>query len=403
MQYYSHDATVDRVMTERSMFGLNTKSSSKMSDPFPRSGFEQPHQQTTEPAQQLSLISVCNNFTFEFLHQFTKNMRTKRSVVVSPFSIVQSFIIMYVASKGRTETDLQKYFLFSGKAPMFQSLVELNAALHKTGVFKSTNILCISDAHNVNNKFADLLGHVGSIVSFNYKSADTTVRVVNNIAAKTTNGMIDNVISANMLQPPTDFALINVIYFYSKWKSPFSAQMTTPNTPFRGNTTKVTMMSQYNGQFNHFADNNFAILEMDYVDGYFSMGFVLSTDIDRSRLERLVSQLSEKKISVLKIPKFKQEFKYKIDNIFRENGLHSLFQNLDTDLVSTSTAISYVVHGAAIIVDETGTKAAAYTSVLSQNSVSVAKEEINFIADRPFTYYIRYKPQNLIVFVGQFF
>jgi len=436
MQHYSHDATVDRVMTERSMFGLNTKSSSKMANAFPlpriltasdrqsgapdllasqqilgRDNFEQlrpPHQRTDEhntpkSAQQPSLVFVCNNFTFEFLHQFTKNMHTKRSVVISPFSIIQLFVIMYVTSKSRSETDMQNYFSFSGKASTFQSLIELNVALHKTGVFKSTNILCICDAHTVNNKFADLLEHVGSIISFNYKSADATVRIVNNIAAKTTNGMIDNVISANMLQPPTDFALINVIYFYSKWKSPFSPQMTSSNVPFRGKTTKVTMMTQYEGRFNHFVDNDQAILEMDYVDGYFSMGFVLSSGIDRPHLERLVSQLSQKQISVLKIPKFKQEFKYKIDNIFRENGLNSLFQNLDTDLVNTQTAISYIIHGAAIIVDEAGTKAAAHTSMVSENCASVTKEEIKFIADRPFTYYIRYKPQNLIVFIGQFF
>jgi serine protease inhibitor len=325
--------------------------------------------------------------------------------------MIQLFIMLYVASKDRTETDLQKYFSFTDKAATFKSLIQLNVDLNKTKVFTNSNIICIPDTTQLNDKYFKLLANVGDIIHYNYNATNKCVKTVNDIAARTTNNIIDNVVNDNMLQFPTQVVLINIIYFYSKWKLPFDSNLTTRERFYGGNATQVNMMNQRDNKFNYFEDKANQVLEMDYDDGFFSMGFILphattgNIDFTSADVENYIQRLVLTEISILKIPKFKHEFKYKVDNVFRENGLDSLFHNLETELIDTPIKISYIIHGAVIIVDESGTKAAAHTTMLSQYNDCVQKtsKNVTFIADHPFLYYIRYKPQNVIIFVGQHF
>jgi len=428
MQHYSHDATVDRVMTERSMFGMSTKSRSHGQDS--KSSFltndtadvfsklstlensTSNYYEIKEPTRKnlLLLPHICNDFNFNFLNQFTQKIKNRKSIIISPFSMIQLFIMLYVTAKGRSETDLQKYFSFPDKGSTFKSLVQLNIDLEKTNIFTNSNVICIPDTANLNDKYFKLLSNVGHIIHYNYDAADKCVKYVNDIAASTTNGMINNVINENMIKFPTKVVLINIIYFYSKWKSQFDPNLTKQET-FYGNTIKANMMMQRDGRFNYFEDNINQVLEMDYDDGFFTMGFILphkmtgDINLNNAQVEHYVQRLVPTEINILKIPKFVHEFKYKVDNIFRENGLDSLFRKLETELVNVPVEISYIIHGAVIMVDENGTKVAAHTSmVISQISFPPSEpKKINFIANHPFSYYIRYKQQNIIVFTGQYF
>lgn len=423
MQRYSHSTTVDRVMTERSMFGMSTKSRSRDYDSKPSfsvdidklSTIDDPSSNYYELKEKTTITknlpSIYNNFDFVFLDQFTQNIKNRKSIILSPFSIIQLFIMLYVAAKNRTEVDLQKYFSFTEKSSTFKSLVQLNVDLNRTKVFINSNIICIPDTVQLNDKYFRLLSNVGDIIRYNYNATNKCTKIINDIAARTTNNMINIVVNDNMLQFPTQIVLINIIYFYSKWKLPFDLNHTERERFYGGNTTQVDMMTQRDSRFNYFEDNTIQILEMDYDDGFFSMGFILprettgNIDFKSADVEHYIQHLVSTEINVLKIPKFTHEFKYKVDNIFRENGLDSLFHNLETELTDTPIKISYIIHGAVIIVDESGTKVSAHTTMLvSFNSCANTKQKnIKFIADHPFLYYIRFKPQNVIIFVGQHF
>ena len=92
-------------------------------------------------------------------------------------------------------------------------------------------------------------------------------------------------------------------------------------------------------------------------------------------------------------------------------GLKDIFQNVDIgDIVLSNDNypnnnypmyVSNIVHAATVEVDESGTKATAATSMIMQNSIS-KNNTINFIANHEFLYYIKYKPYNLIIFIGQY-
>lgn len=420
MQPYVHDTTVDRVMTERSMFGMSTKLRSR--DYESKSSFPTDAQLSTVagPSRNFyeletkkpptnNLSSICNNFNFVFLNQFIRNIKNRKSVIVSPFSMIQLFIMLYVTAKGRTDTDLQKYFSFTDKAETFKSLVQLNVDLAKTRVFVNSNVICIPETTQLDDKYSKLLSNVGNIIRYNYDTAGKCVKIINDIAAKTTNNMITNVVNDSMLKYPTEMVLINIIYFYSKWKLPFDPSLTERARFYGGNSMEVNMMTQRDGRFNYYEDDTHQILEMDYNDGFFSMGFILphettgNIDFKSKDVEHYIQRLASTEINTLKIPKFIHEFKYKVDNVFRENGLNSLFHKLETDLIDVPVEISYIIHGAVIIVDDTGTKSVAYTNMLASLNCHIETKKINFIADHPFLYYIRYKPQNLIIFVGQHF
>jgi len=319
--------------------------------------------------------------------------------------------MLYVSSRGRTEIDLKRYFSFNDKASTFKNLVQINAELVKTNIFTNTNLLCVSNSVNLNDKHVQLLNNIGCVMQYDYNNVGKYTDMINGIAKKVTNNMISNVITQDMLKFPTNVALINVIYFYSKWKSPFDPQMTKIEDFYSSSTTQVTMMTQTFTKFNYFEDKNNQILEMDYIDGYFTMGFILPKILQNNpitnndQLKYYISQLSQIEITTLKIPKFTHEFKYKIDNVFRENGLDGIFHNLEIDLFQDPVKLSYIIHGAVIIVDESGTKAAAHTTMVMSFGCTLSQNNktINFIANHPFLYYIRYKPKNVITFLGQYY
>ena len=359
---------------------------------------------------QPNLSNISNIFTLDFLKQITSSVNKQKSIILSPYSMIQLFIMLYVSSNGQSEIELQKYFSFGTKSNMFLEMQKLNDTLSQTNVFRNTSLICVSNKYKLNDNHVKSLMKLGYVVSYNDSQTESEANKLNQLSTKVSDGLITNVVTSEMLQPPTVMFLLNIIYFYSKWKSPFSPSETSSELFFGSSQRQVQMMKQTDIQTNYYEDVLFQLLEMDYDDGSFSMGFLLPKNkgqpiMDNSQLNTYIGKLSNTKISILQIPKFKQEFKYKVDNIFRKQGMTQVFDDLDISSliqpVSEPIAISYIIHGAVIIVDETGTKAAAYTGmVVSWNSTS---NKISFVANRPFLYYIRHKPTNLITFVGQYY
>ena len=63
--------------------------------------------------------------------------------------------------------------------------------------------------------------------------------------------------------------------------------------------------------------------------------------------------------------------------------------------------ISGVVHQANITVDEKGTEAAAATAITIAGSAAPEQPPIEVRFDRPFTYWLREKSTNAILFMGR--
>jgi len=103
----------------------------------------------------------------------------------------------------------------------------------------------------------------------------------------------------------------------------------------------------------------------------------------------------------VKIPRFKVENKFKLNNVLKSMGINLAFLDLaDFSKMSVKPLmISEVLHKTYVVVNEEGTEAAAVTSVgMMTNSMPVVKE---FIVNKPFLYLIREKSTGVILFIGK--
>ncbi|QKF93965.1 serpin family protein [Fadolivirus algeromassiliense] len=358
------------------------------------------------------LSEIINVFSLDFMLKFSEHIKSKKSLILSPFSILQAFCLLYFGSKGNTEKELRDYFSLPDKKTTFNSLYKITNLMTNSNVFNKMNLLCVPNYVMVNDAYLSYINRLGNIIKVDLKNINNETSRINNLISKSTNGMINNIIQPAMLSQSL-ITLINTIYFYSKWKNQFNPSYTRQE-PFYGiNKLMVNMMSQNDKTHRYFEDDINQVLEMDYVDGQFCMGFILPKSqyreaiVSNEQFNYYISQLQEKEISLVKIPKFKHETSYRVDNLFKKYGMKQIFKDADiSDIIPPTHGfpifISSIVHSAVIVVDEAGTKAAAATAMYLSNSISTNKK-ISFIANHQFMYYIRFKPYNTIVFIGQYY
>lgn len=358
------------------------------------------------------LFSQINNqFTFAFLNKFLRNMKQPKELILSPYSILQVFVLLYLGSKNQTERDLQNYFSFPDKQSLYNSVCNINSHLNQSGVFSKMNLVLIPNHLNVNSAYVEYINRLGHLKKYSKQNAMMETQKYNHMIANMTNGLIQNLLEPGMFQGINAVLLINVIYFYSKWKYSFDRRSTRPEI-FNGITRKqVPMMNLSDKKFRYFEDHMNQVLEMDYRDNVFTMGIILPKGSQMPTLNfqqyiHYVNNLREQKISTLKLPRFRHESRYDIKRLFEKDGLKDTLNKTDIGDIVTSKLGYYVdqiIHNAVIMVNEEGTEAAAATLMCVNSFSSSSNKPINFIANHPFLYYIRHKPTNMVIFVGQYF
>jgi serine protease inhibitor len=104
------------------------------------------------------------------------------------------------------------------------------------------------------------------------------------------------------------------------------------------------------------------------------------------------------------IPKFNYRNKFNVNESLEKLGLTSMFHNFDFgEMTDDKIYVDKVFHEVVVIVDEDGTEATATTTVLMSRGMDFIRSDgVTFIANHPFTYYIRYKPMDIILFIGNF-
>ena len=91
--------------------------------------------------------------------------------------------------------------------------------------------------------------------------------------------------------------------------------------------------------------------------------------------------------------------RFKINNIFRKMGIGFIFDEIEIpSLVNTNKKlkINEYVHEVSIEVDE------GVNENYQNNDGYKGSENLNFIADHPFIYYLRHKNSNIIMMMGVF-
>ena len=133
----------------------------------------------------------------------------------------------------------------------------------------------------------------------------------------------------------------------------------------------------------------------------------LETKLSAGLVQSWIGKLEARKVNVF-LPKFKVEEQFELKSSLQEMGMSHAFDGNKANFrgISGDDAfrISSVIHKAFVDVDEEGCEAAAATAVMADCGMGRPRkvdESIDFRADHPFLFIIRYRYTQSIIFIGR--
>jgi serine protease inhibitor len=356
----------------------------------------------TKSASDIDFINNVDNI-------YSNDSKNKhKGIIISPFSIKCALFPLYFATKG----DTLGYFniFYDNNISLFYDKMNLI----KQSSVNIFNSMIINDSIKIYKQYIDHVSKFALITTFNNSNKNNIVDMVNNMARSTTCGKFSNILQYDDIDGQiTQIVIVNAIYFKSDWKNKFYFKNTIPDYLFNGIVKfKVNMMTILGNCFKYYENAEFQAIEMDYEDRTITMGIMLAKHVydkqfTNNDILEAIGNFKNETINILKIPKFKIKCSFDIEPYLSQYGLESLFVDCDlsnmTDNFKNIYYMSKIIHKVHVEVNETGTQAVAITMLdRSGRCIQSAKEEIEFIADHIFTFYIRHIPTNSMLFIGKY-
>ncbi|XP_008398313.1 protein Z-dependent protease inhibitor [Poecilia reticulata] len=342
-----------------------------------------------------------------------------KNVFFSPLSISTSFAALLMASGGVTHQEILRVLnleqLESADQPeliprLFQLLQE---NIEQNGSLKldQNMALFVRQQVEVKNVFEDNIRTFfqADVKSVDFADTKGSVSYVNEYVRQKTQDKITEMISA--LDETTQLLLINSIFFRGAWQSPFDSDLTR-DAPFyidNYNVLQVPMMVKED-KFYTAEDVPLGarLLKLPYQDGVSMLILLPNKGIDYTVIddeinaEKFLSWVKDLRKTRLEVnmPKFKMAEEYSLQGLLPDMGMTSLFSNsanLTQLSMEPGLKISEVLHKAVVEVDETGTTAAASTTI-GITPYSLPKM---FVINRPFFFFIYHEDTNCLLFMGR--
>jgi serpin B len=245
------------------------------------------------------------------------------------------------------------------------------------------------------------------------KAPDPSRIRINAWVSETTKGRIKDLLPPRSVTPATSVVLTNAIYFKGTWDNAFDKKG-TKNEPFHAESGDVNVAMMHRRSSVGYAETEGArVVELAYKDSDLSMLVVLPKKTEE--LGAIESALNAPKIEgwaksvrptlvSLTMPKFTFSWGRSVKPELQELGIRLAFTD-KADLSgiasanATPLAISDVFHKAFVLVDETGTEAAAATGTVIRATAAVLPVEVKL--DRPFLFFIRNAKTGDVLFAGR--
>lgn len=366
------------------------------------------------------MVRADQTFAFEFFeHLFVEeSLGEDNNFMVSPLSLSMALAMTWNGAAGETKEAMQQTLKMDGFSDdeLNSYYKKLREALLKTdpstklsianAIFTNQSVKINPDFVNTNRSFYE-----AAVEAVDFTRPET-VGIINKWASDNTNGLIEKVIENT--KPEDLMYLLNAIYFKGIWTSEFDKKNTSerPFTYENGTRKNVEMMKQ-TAKFNYTNDENLQLVQLPYGNQAFSMMVLLPAEDKRLQdvvevtrqegyWENLKSGLYEAEVE-LSLPKFKTEYSKRLNEVLTKMGMGIAFANVAdfSRMSDTPAKIDFVKQDTYISTDESGTEAAAVTTIgMIMTSLPVNPEKVVFNANRPFLYLIQENSTGAILFMG---
>jgi serine protease inhibitor len=343
-----------------------------------------------------------------------------KNVFISPASLAMALTMTYNGAAGDTLTAMQKTLELSGYTPKKASVAScaLIESLESAAPDVKLSIANSLWARKGISFEPDFLAANKKYFHAEVKQIEfgpAAVKAINAWVKTKTNGKIPEIVKqtrANMI-----LYLINAVYFKGAWTNPFDKTRTEdkPFTLANGDKITVPMMWRH-GSYAYYKGSSFQAISIPYGKGRMRMYIVLSDKA--SGLPDLVRDLSAKTWDTwmhgfstamvnLSMPRFKIEYRAEdeMKAALTAMGMAVAFDPGKADfgkmaeIPGQNVYISQVAHKTYLNVNETGTEAAAATSV-GMAMTAMPTRPIDMVVDHPFLCAIVDNETGAVLFVG---
>lgn len=382
---------------------------------------------TPVTSEARAVADASNAFAVDLYGAVTDTSDGQENLFFSPFSIASALGMTLAGAEGETEQQMRAVFhIGDDEAAHHAAYAELRARVFGKPAdcpsmdLTMANRLFGQEDYPWLEAFLQVteLDYGAGLEELDFVGAPESARVhINDWVAEQTEDRIEDLLPEGSVTEGTRLVLANAIYFLGDWEDPFDAEQTgeAPFTRADGSVVPVPMMMQETEARVAWADGALAV-ELDYMGGRQSMVVVMPEDpavgLDAvsafvpARLSTIEENLAPVGDIWLGLPRFEFSQETDLKAMLQELGMVDAFVDgaadftdmADMEASSESLFISGAFHKAFISVDEKGTEAAAATAVVVGTE---SAPSVNFIADRPFEFYIRDNVSGAILFMGR--
>jgi serine protease inhibitor len=370
--------------------------------------------QRDDAAVNPALVAADNALGIDLLNLLSQNQST--NISISPISIALALQMLYNGAAGTTQQAIAQALQLQGltasevdvaNAALQASLINPDPDVQMTianslWMHLSDNPVLLSFTQINQTYYAAQIGDLAGA------PAD-----VNQWVANATGGLITQILPANFNPALTILVIANALYFKGAWSAAFDPAQTTwmPFTRVDGTQVSCQMMSQ-TGSFQYLQAENVQVIRLPYGQkNRMSMIVMLPESgvtlddilgsLTSTELDSWIAQLSTARVSV-GLPRFTTSYNTSLVPPLTTLGMGIAFsQNANLSALAPATQVSFVQHATQVQVDETGTVAAAATTV--GVGPTVVPLTVTMTMDHPFLYAIRDDETGALLFIGLMF
>ncbi|XP_041661341.1 alpha-1-antitrypsin homolog isoform X1 [Cheilinus undulatus] len=374
------------------------------------------HHHHTDSEMTCHRLSPANaDFAFALYKNLNSKAEAGKNIFYSPVGISSALSMLSAGARGETHSQL---FSTLGYGAHNQAQVDdsYKHLFHMLGHSQEEqqldvgNIAAVRSGFNPLEKFLNDTrdSYSAEISQVDFNDPTSAAAEINRLIASKTQDKIKDMVKD--LDPAMAMVLINYVYFRGQWVKPFDSNRTEEDDFHVDETTNVRVnMMKRMGRFDFYRDfdNHTTVVLLPY-KGNTTMMIVLPDEGKMKEVEGFISKEhllhwhnSLYKTSVeLSMPKFSISADAALDCTLKEMGITNAFaDNADFSGISTEVQLklSKASHQAVLSVDETGTEAAAVTTL---EIMPMSMPEVVTL-NRPFLAFILEHSTRSILFMGK--
>lgn len=348
-----------------------------------------------------------------FEDRINSKMPKDKNYIFSPYSAKVAFAMAANGADGITKEEMLSTLGIDDLDAFNQLTKQISDCYKKAETLKieSANAIYLNESKAKGINFLD--SYVNTISEFydgkaGFVNDSNAVKTVNSWVNEKTKGRIPEILqNSNFVS-----LLVNAVYFKGGWQKEFPEYATKERDFYQQNgEVKKTDFMHTTASFSYAENNGVKIIDLPYkpdINARLNISmFILMGEGDVENPCKVLesAEFSSTRVN-LAMPKFKIETTLPLKQTMVDLGMKTAFSQGDSIMpfmLNENAFLMDALQKAFIEVDEKGTEAAAVTALMvGATSAPKPEEPIDLILDKPFTYIIKDKTNNQVLFMGKF-